>query len=123
MPTQRNEVVSIAASDESTALTVGTAKTTFRMPFAMNLSAVRASLTTAPAGADLIVDINAGGSSVLSTKLSIDDGEATSTTAATAAVISTSALADDAEIKIDVDQIGSTTAGAGLKIHLIGARA
>ena len=123
VPTQRNEVVSIAASDESTALTVGTAKTTFRMPFAMNLSAVRASLTTAPAGADLIVDINAGGSSVLSTKLSIDDGEATSTTAATAAVISTSALADDAEIKIDVDQIGSTTAGAGLKIHLIGARA
>ena len=60
---------------------------------------------------------------MLSTKLSIDDGEATSTTAATAAVISTSALADDAEIKIDVDQIGSTTAGAGLKIHLIGARA
>jgi len=36
------------------------------------------------------------------------------------AVISTSALTDDAEITIDIDQVGNTVAGTGLKIWLIG---
>ena len=115
--------IGVACSDETTALTTGTAKVTFRMPYAMTLTAVRASVTTAPTGSTLIVDINEAGSSVLSTKLSIDATEKTSTTAATAAVISDSALADDAEITIDIDQIGSTVAGAGLKVWLIGKRA
>lgn len=108
----------VACSDETTALTTGAAKITFRMPFAATLLSVRASLNTAPAGANLVVDVNEGGLSVLSTKLSIDATERTSTTAATPAVISDSALADDAEITIDIDQIGSSTAGAGLKVGL-----
>lgn len=116
-------VIQLACSDETTALTAGTNKVTFRMPYAMTLTAVRASVTTAPTGSTLVVDINEGGTSVLSTKLSIDATEKTSTTAATAAVISDSALADDAEITIDIDQIGSTIAGAGLKVTLIGTRA
>ena len=114
--------IGLACSDETTALTTGTAKVTFRMPCAMTLTAVRATLTTAPVGSTLIVDINEGGTSILSTKLSIDASEKTSTTAATSAVISDSSLADDAEITIDIDQVGSTTAGAGLKIWLIGTR-
>lgn len=117
------ECIAFAVSDETTDLTTGTAKATFRMPYAFTLSAVRASVTTAPTGADLQVDINEGGVSILSTVLSIDAGEKTSTTAATAAVISDSALADDAEITVDIDQIGSTVAGAGLKIYLIGSQA
>lgn len=68
----------------------------------------------------MTVDINEGGVSVLSTILSIDASEKTSTTAATAAVISDSSIADDAEMTIDIDQIGSSTAGKGLKICLIG---
>jgi hypothetical protein len=113
----------IACSDEATNLTTGTAKVTFRMPYAMTLSSVRASVNTAPTGSTLIVDINEGGSTILSTKLSIDASELTSTTAATAAVISDTALADDAEITIDIDQIGSTIAGKGLKVVLKGVRA
>lgn len=112
----------VPCSDETTDLTTGTAKRTFRMPFAMTLTDVRASVTTAPTGANLVVDINEGGATILSTKLSIDATEKTSTTAATAAVISDAALADDAEITIDIDQIGSTVAGAGLKVTLIGYR-
>lgn len=121
--TDKRVEIGVACSDETTALTTGTAKVTFRMPYAMTLTAVRASVTTAPVGATITVDINESGSSVLSTKLTIDDGEKTSTTAATAAVISDSALADDAEITIDIDQVGSSTAGAGLKMWLIGTRA
>jgi hypothetical protein len=91
------------------------------MPYAMTLTAVRASVTTAPTGATLIVDINEGGSTIMTTnKLSIDATEKTSTTAATAAGITDTALADDAEITIDIDQVGSTVAGAGLKVYLIG---
>jgi len=94
------------------------------MPYAMTLTAVRASVTTAATGATLLtVDINESGNSVLSTKLTFDASEKTTTTAATPAVISDTTLADDAEITIDIDAVGNTIAGAGLKITLIGTRA
>jgi hypothetical protein len=111
-----------ALSDESTALTTGTAKLTWRTPYAITVTEVRASVNTAPTGSTIIVDINEGGSTILSTKLSIDASEFTSTTAASAAVISDTALADDAEITFDIDQIGSTIAGKGLKVSIIGRR-
>ncbi|MCY1546125.1 hypothetical protein D9M68_821030 [compost metagenome] len=112
----------IACSDETTALTTGTAKVTFRMPYAFTLSEVRASLTTAQtSGAILTVDINEGGTSILSTKLTIDNTERTSTTAATPPVISDASLADDAEVTIDIDQVGDGTA-KGLKVVLIGVK-
>jgi len=119
-----DDIYVITCSDETTDLTTGTAKVTFRMPTAGTLTAVKATLTTAPVGSDLIVDINEAGTSVLSTKLSIDDGEKTSETAATPPVISDSALADDAEITIDIDQVGTGigTAGAGLKVTLYVSR-
>lgn len=117
-----NDALIIACSDEATPLTTGTAKVTFRMPYAMTLTAVRANLKTAQSsGSIFTVDINDGGTTILSTKLTIDNGEKTSTTAATAAVISDTALADDAEITVDIDQIGDGTA-KGLKIALIGYR-
>lgn len=114
---------SVAVSDEDSDLETGTGKVTFRMPYAMTLTDVRASVTTAPTGSALTVDINESGSTILSTKLTIDAGEKTSTTAATAAVISDSDLADDAEMTIDIDAVGSTVSGTGLKVTLIGTRA
>ena len=111
-----------AASDETTPITTGNTKTTFRMPCGVTLTTVRASLTTAQSsGSTFTVDINQNGSSVLSTKLTIDNTEKTSTTAATPAVISTTSLTDDSEITIDVDLVGSGTA-TGLKVTLIGIR-
>ena len=111
-----------AASDETTPITTGNTKTTFRMPCGVTLTTVRASLTTAQSsGSTFTVDINQNGSSVLSTKLTIDNTEKTSTTAAIPAVISTTSLTDDSEITIDVDLVGSGTA-TGLKVTLIGIR-
>jgi hypothetical protein len=116
------EYLVCAASDETTALTTGTSKITFRMPYAFTVSAVRASLTTAQtSGSIFTVDINESGTTILSTKLTIDNTEKTSTTAATQPVISDTALADDAEITIDIDQVGNGTA-KGLKVVLIGTR-
>ena len=108
----------IAASDEATDLATGTDKVYFRMPYAGTLLAVKATVNTAPTGSTLICDINEAGTSVLGTKLSIDASEKTSDTAASAATITDSALANDAEITIDIDQVGSTVAGKGLKVYL-----
>lgn len=112
----------ITCSDETTALTTGTAKVTFRMPSGMDVAEVRASLSTAQATGNIFtVDINNAGVSFLSTKLTIDNTEKTSTTAATPAVITfgSSRLLSDAEITVDIDQIGDGTA-KGLKVYLIG---
>lgn len=118
----------VACSDETTNLTAGVAKVTFRMPYAFTLlsgaAGVRASLTAAQtAGSILTVDINentgGGATSILSTKLTIDNSELTSTTAATPAVISDTSLANDSEITIDIDQVGTPLA-KGLKVTLIG---
>ena len=91
------------------------------MPYAYTVEAVRASLATAATGGTLLtVDINEGGTTILSTKITIDASETTSTTAATPAVISDSALANDAEMSIDIDAIGSTNTGKGLVVYIIG---
>jgi len=114
-----------ASRDETTALTVATGALTFRMPFAFSLTSVRASVTTAPVGAAIQLDVQVNGTSVFSTVLSIDDGSRTSVGSAAPAVLTGSpvAVADDDEITVDVTQIGSSTAGAGLKIALLGSQA
>ncbi len=117
------EAIVVACSDETTALAAGTGKRSFRMPYGFALTDVRAALVTAQSsGSIFTVDINEGGTSILSTTLTIDNGEKTSVTAAAAAAISDADLADDAEITIDIDQIGDGTA-KGLKVTLIGHRA
>ena len=115
------ESLVVAVSDEATAITTGAGKVSFRMPFALTLSEVRASLSTASSSGIVQVDLNDGGSSIFSTPLTIDATEKTSETAATAAVLSDAALADDAEITIDIDSAG--TGAKGLKVTLLGQRA
>ena len=112
--------IGIAVGDETTAITTGTAKVTFRMPHAMTLTSVRATLTTASSSGLPTVNIKESGVTIFSTKVTIDATEKTSTTAATAAVLSDTALADDAEMTVDIDVAG--TGAAGLKIWLIGTR-
>lgn len=109
-----------ACSDETTALVVLSPAITFRMPYAFTLTGVRASLVTAQATGDAVtVDIQMDGTSILSTLLTFDNTEKTTTTATTPAVIATSELTDDAEITVDITQIGDGTA-TGLKVTLVG---
>jgi hypothetical protein len=116
-----SQIFQVACSDMVAPVTAGTSKVAFRMPRAMTLSSVRASLAVAQASGNIFtVDINQNGASILSTKLTIDNTEKTSVTAATPAVISQTALTDDAEITIDVDQIGNGSA-VGLVVTLIGS--
>ena len=110
----------IALSNETTDLTTGTSKVTFRAPRSILVTGFRISCNTAPTGSTIIVDVNKGGVSMLSTKLSIDVSEKTSVTASSQSVLITASAAnavdDDVEITIDIDQVGSTIAGKGLKL-------
>jgi hypothetical protein len=95
---------------------VGTNKgLTFRMPFAATIVYARAQIVTAPVGATMIIDINVGGTTIFtSTKLVIADGE----TSGSQNGLATTALAAGDIVTMDVDQIGSTTAGANLTVQL-----
>lgn len=110
-------------SDETTALTTGE-KLRFRMPFAMTLYAgnagVRLHVTTVSSSGAPQVDIKDSGTTIFSTKPTIDANENSSLTAATACVLSDTALADDAELTFIVDTAGTGT--TGLKVTLRGTR-
>lgn len=117
----RSEWRPIAFSDETTALTTGTAKATFHMPnYATELLDVIFGVTTAPTGSVATFDLNEDGVSVLSTKATIDAGEFTSETAATPPVIGGGgpALVANAKMTVDIDGIGSSVAGAGGKLYI-----
>ncbi len=118
----KTEALIISASDETTALAVGTDKATFRMPYAFTLTGIRASITTAGStSGNLTVDVHDSGTTIMSTnKLKFDTTEKTTTTATTAPALTDTALADDAEITIDIDAITGGATEAGLKIYLIG---
>ena len=114
------ETHGIALSDETTAITTGTNKATFSLPYAFTVTAVYATLNTVSSSGIPTVDINEAGTTILSTKLTIDASEKTSATAATAAVISDASIAANAEIGFDIDVAG--TGAKGLKVFIQGYR-
>jgi hypothetical protein len=116
----KEEVIGIALSDETTALTTGVGVANIRAPFGLVLTGVRSNLNTASSSGLPTVDINVDGSTILSTKLTIDANELTSVTAVTPAVISSPTIADDAAISFDIDVAG--TGAKGLKVWLYGIR-
>ena len=115
--------IQVAVSDETTPLTTGD-KLTFRVAYAFTLTEIRASLTTAVSGSSLKIDVKKGGTSIFSSNslLTIDDGNKTSVGSTAAYAISSGldSIADDSEFTISVTQIGSATAGAGLKLTFKG---
>lgn len=113
------ESLCVAASDETTSITTGTAKVTFRMPYAFTLTNIRGSLNTVSSSGSPIIDVNEAGTTLMTAnKVLIDVSELTSVTAVTAVTLTDTSLADDASMTIDVDTAG--TGAKGLKICLIG---
>lgn len=115
------ETIQMSVSDLTTALTTGTNKAYARAPHAMTITTIRASLLTVSSSGAVTVDVNINGTTILSTKLTIDASEKTSVTAATALVLSSTAIADDDEISVDID--GAGTGAKGLIVAVIGTLA
>lgn len=120
------DTIIASCSDEYTPITVGGPKTTFRAPYPFNMATgfVRASLTTAPLGASMIIDITMNGLSMFSTPIHIEAGSRTSVGAAMQSVVSVpgNLIPDDAEFLVYVTQVGSAFAGAGLKVAVTGLK-
>jgi hypothetical protein len=113
----------VACSDLTTALTAVTAQMTFPWPRNVTLSSVHAFLVTPQtSGSIFTVDVNEAGSTILSTKITIDNGETDSTSAAAAPVLSDTGLAAMAKITVDIDQVGDGTA-KGLYLVFVGVYA
>lgn len=115
-----------AVSDETTAITTGTGKLSFSIPYEFTVVGVYATLNTASSSGTPTFDINEGGTTILSTKIVIDANELTGGsagyqgTAAGAAVISDAVIAAFAQITVDIDTAG--TGAKGAKVFLIGYR-
>jgi hypothetical protein len=123
-PAAKTESYSVALGDESTVLAAASTTVpvvTFNMPFGFEVTEVKASVTVAGTGAALVtVDVHEAGTTILSTKVTIDASEKTSGTATTPGVISDGTIADDALIEVFVDLVDSNNLAAGLKVYLIG---
>ena len=109
----KGDLVWTVAGTLSTGTTLGPV---FQFPGNVRLKRAYAIVETAPTDADLIVDINVGGTSIFgATKLVVDDAatEGSSTTFATSVFTSITA-----NVTMDIDQVGSTVAGADLTVVL-----
>jgi hypothetical protein len=105
------------ATDHAADTTVGG---DLRPQVAMTVTEVGAYCDTAGTTGTATIDINKNGTTILSTKITIDSAEKTSRTAATPPVISVSSIAVDDIITYDIDGIHSGTAAKGLTVWMLG---
>jgi len=108
----------IALSDNTTALTTGVKATTYSPTYAITITDVEAWVLTAPTGAELIVDIHDDGTTIMATdKLDIEVSEFHTKDAATQPAVSAGSIAANSKLEFEIDQVGSTIAGAGLMVR------
>ena len=120
MNTASSEAISVAISAAGADAAAATGVFTWQATDAFTLLSIAAQCDddNPPTGSVAQIDVNKGGVSLLSTKVTIDAGESNSDTAATAPVLTTSptAISKGDIIEFDIDQIGSTNAGQEYKV-------
>ena len=105
--------LTFAVSDETTAITTGTDKIALYAPRGFEVSKVKVSLTTT-GSTTTTVDVNVGGTTILTSPISLTSGVYVNSTTG----IATSSISEDDRITVDIDAAG--TDAKGLKIYLIG---
>lgn len=88
---------------------------TFHMDAAYTAVAVHLHVKAAPTGADLIIDIEEGGVTLFSTLPKI---AASAETGGGSAVMDNTSIANNAEVRFNIDQIGSGDPGEDLTVTL-----
>jgi hypothetical protein len=104
-----------ALSGETNAVYTGTNFTCY-LPFAFTITNSYADVRTAPTGADLQVVLKQEGAIVFTNTIAASALKSTNTT------FVSSSMTNRALIEVNVQQVGSTVAGAGLKLWLQGYR-
>jgi len=92
-----------------------TSKAAVRMPFAGTIRSITTAVTTAPTGAALICDVNIAGTTVFTTQAN-RPSIAISGFSDNSADIAAGTFAAGDVISVDVDQVGSSVAGANLSV-------
>jgi hypothetical protein len=96
-------------------LAVGAGVARFPLPYPATIVSVQTAVGTAPTGASLIVDVNKNGTTIFSTQGNRPTIAAAGFLSGTATPNTTAMTAGD-YFTIDVDQVGSTIAGADLTV-------
>ena len=112
--------LSVAISDETTQITTGAGKLTIYAPYDFTITEVIASLSTSGSTTSEF-DVNLNGSSIFSTRPTVDANENTTGTAATPSVLSTTTVTKYDRLSYDIDVAG--TGARGAKIYIVGTRA
>ena len=104
------------SSDE--VLTAAANKARFIAPCDGKILAVKACSLSAPAGSSIILDVNKGGTTIFTTQANRPTIAAAATTATLAGDPEIVDFAAGDVITVDVDQIGSGTAGTGFCVSI-----
>lgn len=100
-------------------LTTGTSVTPVHVVIAdQTITKAYANVKTAPTGASILIDINVNGTSIWATTQANRLAIAAGATSGTQTSFDTTSLSENDVLTIDLDQVGSTTAGADLTIVL-----
>ena len=100
-------------------LAVGTDKApTILAPCTLTITKVKLVVKTAPTGAAIIVDVNKNGTTIFTTQANRPQIAAGATTG-DSGTPDVTALAETDKLTIDIDQVGSGTAGADLTVEIV----
>lgn len=99
-------------------VSVSSAGTGLRLPYAITIIGVAVSVDTAPTGADLIVDVNRNGTTIFSDQSQRPKVAAAATFGGETFGMTTKTAAAGDRLTVDVDQVGSTVAGAELTVFI-----
>lgn len=98
-------------------LSTGSGNARFYIPGPITLSNIRASVSSAPIGSDIIIDVNKNGTTVFTNQNSRPKIFVGTTTCPTATPAVTSLIAGD-YLSVDIDQVGSIFAGSYLTVQI-----
>ena len=108
----------LATFERTADLSVGSGNSRYRFPFAATLLGVTAAINTAPTGASVILDVNKNGTTVYTTQANRPTILAGANATAAETVPDVTAIAVGDYLTIDIDQIGSTVAGADATVFI-----
>ena len=110
--------VQMASFSQPGTLLVLVGKSRFRFPAASTIVDVTMAVNTAPTGAAIICDIDTNGTTIFTTQANRPTIAAGANATAAAAIPDVTAYAAGDYITVDIDQVGSSVAGADLSVFI-----
>ena len=129
------QTVFVISASGTSNLATGAGLAHFVMPFTFSLQTVKAVVSTAPTGTEIIIDLNAGGQTIVNAGFSIGPGNFVSTpgslqlvrdgngtTAGGGTAVDALTIPTGTAMTVDIVQIGQVAPGKQLKVYLYGNR-